>query len=471
MIYTTTNFDILGRVLLGVLCTIFALSLMAFVLYRKRHNKLKIWYKPIGINKIDPILKKEPLLKTDYKWFLLACIIFIIYWFSAYLIPSLLFLSRFTSVFGGSIANANGVVIFYNPSLVTTGNTVGGFSMGYFDNSNYLNINNIITSDITFNSIGSLDIIMKQTNVSYYLYYLEFYKIYDALVQNNKTLEAQHMVDMFYRKVEFNNPSEIFSYGLTQLKTIEGFNFANFNQDLQKSLFLWLHSWVYSNVLLTPLCQAFGLLVPLSIIFSTKKDYASFFAPWGLLGGTVTLFGGIVAEDSIHVSVAFVFYDEQIFFLYHFFIFTMGLVWISYNHRYTIKRILYLFIPITTYVIYILITSHIFNIHYFTTGMTALDLTVGGSYVIVQEVLANAPLVNSFPSNTSLMIFVFVGSLLIILSIKNLIHTIMCKKLKIEDNIKFIDDAKVFIHNDLKYFFSKKFYLDKYKKIKEKYLG
>lgn len=420
MSYTTTNFDLISRILLGVFSTLIVIGIICFIIVRKIKNKIKVWYTPIGISYVG-LNKNTSIFKTDYKWFFITCLIFVVYWFSGYLIPCLIYMAKYSNIITSS---GNGsILFFYNPNLITSGNTLGGFEAIFADKLNtWQDSVNVSNEFVGQNNIEGLQLILKQTNVAYYMYYVEFYKIYSTLIENNLLSDAKYMVEMFYRNVNYSNPSEIFIYGYTALQKINNFNINAFNLELQNNLMLWLHSWIYSNVFLTPLCQAFAIILPVSILLSYKKDYASFFAPWGFLGGIITLFGGIVAEDSIHVSASFIFYDEQMFFMYHFFILTMGLSWIAYNQRYSLKRILYLFVPMLIYVTYILIVSHIFNIQYFTTGLTSHDLTVGGSYVIVQQVLANAKNLNVFPVNTILMILVFVTFLLLVISIKNFIQ-------------------------------------------------
>lgn len=454
MTFTTTQVFYSGRIILGIVCILFVIAICGFVLYRKKNFKLKIWFVPIGLSSFEKQnINKINLMNSDYKWFLIVSLLFLVYWFSGYLIPSL----KFMYLYNNSInSNPNKLLaFFYDHNSIATNGAYGIYKAYWLTNydfsSNILDLNKLESSSEQMNKI------LKNTNAATYMYCVQFNYLYQQLVNNNLIFEAKQMVNMYDGIIKINNPSEIFEYAFKALET-NGVDIKKVNSDLQYELLQWVHSFVYSNVFLTPLCQMCALAVPISIILSYKKDYASFIAPWGFLGGIVTLFGGIIFNDAINVNFDFIFYDEQLFFLYHFFIFTMGAVWLCYSNRFSLYKIFDLFIPISIYVFGVLIVSEIFKITYFTTGLTANDLKAGGSYVIVQELLANSK-IDFFPVNTVIMIIVFVSCIFAIITIKNLIHCLYNKK----HNIK---------NYSISFDFAKMIYVDRYTnkdKVKNKY--
>lgn len=202
----------------------------------------------------------------------------------------------------------------------------------------------------------------------------------------------------------------------------------------------WLHSYAYSNMLLTPLCQMMSLAFPVSILASRKRDYASFLAPWAMLGGAITVYGGIVAEEAIHVTPALIFFDQGWFFGYHMFIMTAGLSWFVYCNRYSLKRFGAAFLAIIVYVAYVNVTCPAFDIQYFTTGMTEHDYAVSGSYGIVSDILTDTDL--TFPGDAALMIWAFAMFVVVFIGIKNVVHSQWWKKRGVR-NETIMADAKV----------------------------
>lgn len=239
---------------------------------------------------------------------------------------------------------------------------------------------------------------MKQTNVDMYLTQLLIYKI--SLLKGIPFNADDPITKQTYETIE--------SYLSSPL----------YRQELSQAMFWWLHSFVYSNIFVTPLCQFLSFAFPLSIVLSRNRDYASFFAPFAVLGGFVTVVGGIAFDPSQVVTWQFIFFDQQLFFFYHTFLLVIGSVWLGINNRYSLKRIGIMIALTFTYIFYVLIVANILGINYFTTALTKGDVEPGGSYEILYEVLPNA-----FPSSSVLMLLLFLSAMFTIVAIKSIFHS------------------------------------------------
>lgn len=402
-----------GRIAIGVIVLLVAVGLIAFICYRKSKNKVKYWYKPVGLHNAIYLNKHNPI-KSDYVIWTSICGVYLVYWFCGYLIVNIVQMAEFSSAV--QLASQHqGIIFVWDPTKITFNNTLGAFDAKFYDNTPLPN-----------GATTLMPFVMSQTNVNYYLF--------DLI---NSVANGTNIENGSKELLSLPNPSNLLSpsQNLDPYNTLSPNYIGNFYSELNgasnynylnKISFTWLHSFIYSNIFLTPLCQFLSVAFPVSIICSRKKDVASFFAPWAFLGGAITLYGGVLGDDNIHVSAQFIFYDQQMFFMYHFFIFTTGVSWFAYSNRYSLSRFLYTFLMIISYVIWVLIFSNIFDIQYFTTGLTAYDISVSGSYEVVPEILYNTNIV--FPGNSALMISVFVGIVVVFISIKNTAHYLYWKK-------------------------------------------
>lgn len=418
------------------------IGVASFVGWAKTKQRHKYWFKAIGNPQANKLNTLHPIWRSDYRWWLIAAASFFVWWFAAYFVVSFVLLGEY-NVTAANAASHGGITFVWDPSKRLTNGDFGGFNAYYVDDSSK-------------NGTSLMPYVMRQTNVTYYLFELV-----------NKTLSGRNLFNQ-------NTPVFVWPDGTTINETAGANLRINPNQpptnnagSTSNSYYIndvltklgtagtgkrgfidgimneWLHSYVYSNVLVTPLCQMMGLVFPTTIMLSYKRDFASFVAPWAMLGGAVTVYGGIVADPAIHVTVPFIFYDQGWFFGYHFFIMTTGLAWFVYCNRFNLVRFGYTYLFIILYVIYINIVAPSFNIQYFTTGLTAHDLAVGGSYAIVSEMLIDTSL--TFPGNAALMIWVFATLVIIFIAIKNLVHGRWWKKQQ-QPNENFVGDVKQLVN-------------------------
>ncbi|WP_033160246.1 DUF5378 family protein [Mycoplasmoides alvi] len=417
------NDQLTGRIIIGILMTIFLSIIAGFVCYAKKNNNHKHWFKPIGLK--SALYNERFLLwKSDYPIWLGVAIFIFFYWFGAYFIVNLIQLSQFNFVLNDAQAHG-GIKFIWVPNKILTNGDIGGFDAVYYDGTPI---------------DGSLmPYVMKQTNVNYYL----FYMINDLLRGTNlENVSSPFLVfpDPFtpiltdLNVVNQNDPL----YVNTVIDSLS----KNNQLYLYQQAILWLHSFTFSNIFVTPLCQFLSIAFPLSIIFSYKKDIASLFAPWAFLGGFITIYGGVVADENVHVTWQLIFFDQQLFFGYHTYLLVGGLSWMIYSNRYSLSKFFYTYVLITFYVVYVLIVTRVMNIQYFTTGLTRLDYSVSGSYIIASLVLRDTNIV--FPFNTIIMLFVFTSFLNLVIALKNLIHTKYWKKRLINYNETFVHDLQMF---------------------------
>lgn len=403
-----------GRIAIGVIVLLVAIGLLAFICYRKSNNKVKYWFTPVGLH--GPLyLNRHKLIKSDYIIWASISGVYLVYWFFGYLVVNIIQMAEFSSAV--QLASQHqGIVFVWDPTKVTANNTLGAFNAIFYD-----------LSPLPNDAPTLMPFVMSQTNVNYYLFDLINSVANGTNIENgSKELLSLPTGSNFLLPSQNLDPYNISAPNyINNFYSIASNGQSNYDY-LNKISFTWLHSFIYSNIFLTPLCQFLSVAFPVSIICSRKKDVASFFAPWAFLGGAITLYGGVLGDDNIHVSAQFIFYDQQMFFLYHFFIFTTGISWFAYSNRYSLSRFLYTFLMIISYVIWVLIFSNIFDIQYFTTGLTAYDISVSGSYEVVPEILYNTNIV--FPGNSALMISVFVGIVVVFISIKNTVHYFYWKK-------------------------------------------
>ncbi|WP_027124223.1 DUF5378 family protein [Mycoplasmoides pirum] len=424
-----------GRIILGAFITVALIGLVLFITHIKRNHKQKNWFIPIGL-KTPLYQSRYHLWKSDYPIWMVLSILALIYWFGGYLVVNLIQLAQFNQAM--SLAQSHGGIVYeWDPNKIILNGDHGAFNAKFADGSELPN-----------GATTLMPFVMKQTNVTFYLFN----------VMNN-TICGTNMENFNTPFLALPNPLDPFL-----LNTIKGIKVLNFKdkaapdfvntvlngldsqnfQYINSQMTLWVHSFVYSNILFTPLCQFLSFAFPLSIALSYKKDVASLFAPWAFLGGSITIYGGIVADENIHATWQLIFFDQQLFFGYHAFLMIGGLSWMFYCNRCNLLRFFYTYVLIASYVAYVWIVTRVFNVHYFTTGLTRLDYSIGGSYIIVSLILEYTNIV--FPGNAAIMIFVFTSIINIVIIIKNWIHTKFWKK-RIENyDETFVNDVK-FVFN------------------------
>lgn len=422
------------RIIIGILVGILVILIVCLVAYAKKNNKHKMWFKPIGLKGSLYDANRFNIWNSDYVIWAALSGLFLVWWLGAYWIVNLIQLGQYNQAIQESLEHG-GIIFEWDPEKRIANGDYGGFNALYADRT-----------PLKPGQESLMPFVMKQTNVTYALYNLL-----------NKTANGTNLVNETLPFFDWPDPNDP---QLLWLATFEGNlsptvesssampyinNFLSWlrpvNRDFAYGIMLqWLHSFTFSNIFLTPLCQFLSMAFPLSIILSYRRDYASFFAPWAFLGGTITVYGGVVADSSIHVTPQFIFFDQQLFFGYHVFLLVVGIAWLVYSNRFSLSRIGLTFALITGYVIWVLITSYSLGIKYYTTGLNELDYGWSGSYEIIPIILKNTNI--KFPGNAAMMITVFVIIVVITLSIKNLIHYKYWKKQNPEYNESFCNDVR-----------------------------
>ena len=421
--------SLIGRIVIGVVVTIFMLVIIALISVFKHKKMYKPWLLPneFAINKVTN--NKKTLLKTDYLIWLIICSGFLIWLVGAYLIVTIIQLSQFSQDIILA-SEHNGIKFIWNPEKVLSNGYIGGFDAVFADNS------------VLPISKGSslMPFVMQQFDTTKTLFSLVSSTV---LNKNSAFLVCPDQNDMWLMAI--NNQGWI---DTTNVKYPLFYNNFYNNLSLENQKFInlisynALHSLIYSAFLFTPLCQFLAFALPLSIILSYKKDYASIFAPWGLLGGIVVIFIGIVGNPNVNITYQFILYDEKLFFGYHLFLLLISLSWLFYSNRYRLKQIINSHLFILVYAIWVIFASNVFNVSYYTTGFTKLDFSSIGTYWIVYEI---APL--PFPVISVVLFIFFLFLMNLFISIKNLIHTLYWKK-----QIKIYDDTFI---NEIKNIYNK----------------
>lgn len=418
--------QITGRIILGIIITIILVGTVVFVCLAKKNHKHKHWFAPIGL-KGDLYTNRFLIWKSDYPIWLGVAIVILLYWLGSYLIVNLIQMAQFNLAISEAQLHG-GIKFVWVPDKVIFNGEYGGFDAIYVDNT-------LPTGE------SLMPFVMKQTNVTYYLF-----NMVNDLIKGNTNLENASTPFL-------NFPDPFIPTGINLDPTIPtGLNSVNDTINnlseknqlyLYQQMMLWLHSFNFSNIFLTPLCQCLSVVFPLSIALSYKKDIASFFAPWAFLGGIITIYGGIVADENVHITWQLIFFDQQWFFGYHTYLMIGGLSWMVYSNRYSLIRCFYTYVFITFYVAYVWMITRAININYFTTGLTRLDYSASGSYIIASIVLRDSNII--FPGNAAIMIFAFTSFLNLVISIKNIIHTRFWKKRINNYDETFVNDIKIFV--------------------------
>ncbi|WP_027120021.1 DUF5378 family protein [[Mycoplasma] testudinis] len=460
-----------GRWVAVIVMVVIAIISISVILYLKKVNKVKMWFKPIGI--MSPLYhpkRRIKLMKTDYAVWAGLAAAFLIYWFAGYFLVNVVLLAQYNLAVQQAAAHG-GIAYVWNPSKITSSGSIGGYNAIFKDR--YDEIIKAVNDAGLTGAAANQEIIRQasqseqlmpyltsQTNFNYYVFDVQNSIFSGTNLQNNSmpllslpsvTLPGSTDWSFIEKSAGGSNSQETIAYDInspfyitTLYNSLSSANLFNGMSDrgyLDEQTSLWVHSFVYSNVFVTPLCQFLGMAFPVSLIMSRKKDYATFVAPWAFLGGAVTLFGGIGGENNIHVTPQFIFYDQQMFYLYHSFIFVVGFSWFFYSHRYSFASMTSVYLFMTGYMIWIVIVSHIFNIQYFTTGLTPLDMSVGGSYGVVNNDLLSDTLIQ-YPGNALLMFFVFASLVTIAIIVKNVLHYYYIKKMNPNLNDNYFVDLK-----------------------------
>lgn len=444
--HSVLNPQPIGRIIIGIVIFFLLIAIVIWIMQLKKNNKLKLWLIPFNLKSSSSLIKNSSLIKTDYIIWASLSGFFLIYWLGGYWIVNLIQLGQYNNAIQSAINNETIIQYIWNPEKIISNGNIGGFDA--------------ILKKGDGETTYLMPFVMKQTNVTYYLFNL----VNTTLNGNN----IQNHNNPFFEIPGTTNPLKPFPNLTNDLDPYDVHSDYFYNTFIRNQLddaqrtFIngimnqWMHSFVFSNILFTPLCQFLSVVFPLSIIFSYKKDFVSYIAPWALLGGLITMYGGIVADPSVHVTIQLIFYDQQMFFVYHLYLLTVGTAWVTYNSRYSLNGIFGMYVFIAVYVAIVLILAYSFDIKYFTTGMTELDYSISGSYEIVPDVLHNTNF--NFPVSATLMILLFTTVINILISIKNLSHYYFQKKCNLLYRDSFFNDIKNLFKkckNDIRNLFKK----------------
>ncbi|WP_156940240.1 DUF5378 family protein [Mycoplasmoides alvi] len=371
-------------------------------MFCKIKNKYRPWLNwGISFQKENPTSYFSFLKKTDYWIWFVVSFGFFIWLFGAYWVVIFIEISEFSSASKMAIAHG-GMHFIWNPNKILSNGYVGGFDAIFANND-----------QLPEEQSTLMPFVMHQFNVSRIIFNL----IYQTLAGT----------DSYFFSLPNSSDPTLQNIAIDQLNTDYN-NLYNSLLQINKeyidsNTYNVVHSLIYSAIFVTPLCQFLSIALPISIICSYKKDYASTFSTWGSIGGFVVIYGVVVGNNNLNVTWQFIFFDEQFFFGYHLYLLFTSISWLVYTSSFHLKHFLSSNIFIWLYGFWVLFSTNIFGIDYFTTGFTKLDFSSVGTYNIVYS-LTKLP----FPLISILMFIFFIFTMNLIILIKNTIHLLYVKK-------------------------------------------
>ncbi len=154
----------------------------------------------------------------------------------------------------------------------------------------------------------------------------------------------------------------------------------------------YAHSIYISKALLLDMCPFMSLSLPISFICDKTKRAPSFFAPFCIYGGCITLPFIPYSEPNAVFDWHYIFIGTDanpIFFFMHFYLTVFGILALRANTRPKFFDLTYMHIIAAIYFAYVVGVSRTMNVTYNVTGTSMNDWTdpVLGSYHGVQEFL------------------------------------------------------------------------------------
>lgn len=151
------------------------------------------------------------------------------------------------------------------------------------------------------------------------------------------------------------------------------------------------YSIIFSKALLLDLCPFMALALCVSFILDWKGKVTSYFAPFCILGGLVTLPFIFFSEQNTSFNLNFIFIGttlNPLYFMLHFFLVIFGILALRRNKNPVFFEIFYLHIIAIVFFSYVLIISRSLNVTYNVTGTNINDwVSPNGEYKMVKSIL------------------------------------------------------------------------------------
>lgn len=158
-----------------------------------------------------------------------------------------------------------------------------------------------------------------------------------------------------------------------------------------------LYSFKTSKVFLMDMCPLMAFLLPLSMIIDKSRSIAKVLSPIALLGGMVTIFGGITFEDINKILDEnnidlweYIFIgtnsSNRIYFSMHYLMIIFSLLNIINSKKYTRYSLYGTSFFYVLWMIYMQITINVLNVTANATGLVQFDW-FGGEYTGVTEII------------------------------------------------------------------------------------
>lgn len=145
----------------------------------------------------------------------------------------------------------------------------------------------------------------------------------------------------------------------------------------------YLRSVYYSKVFLLDLCPLMALLLPLAVIFDSKRRYAKILCPLTIIGSLITLFGQCVWQEPINFwEYLFIGEDgNRLYFMMHFLSLLLALWVLIISTNFNKWNVLANFIFLVCWLIYVLAIVNLFDIQNNATGLVPYDwINPNGEY-------------------------------------------------------------------------------------------
>lgn len=151
----------------------------------------------------------------------------------------------------------------------------------------------------------------------------------------------------------------------------------------------------WSKALLLDLCPFLAFFVPVIIVFDRNRKVISYISYFGVVGGSVTIFGqiwmqrvGTFSPNGTFIDVwwKFVFLDK-LYFIMHFWVLILSIIFIMNSMTLNWKQITWAHVFIAGYFIYVAIIVFSLNIKNNATGLVPGDWEENGQYGVVGKIL------------------------------------------------------------------------------------
>ncbi len=152
------------------------------------------------------------------------------------------------------------------------------------------------------------------------------------------------------------------------------------------------HSTIFSSALLLDMCPFMAIVLSLLFIFDYKGKISSFFAPYCIFGGVLTVNFVRFSEPNIPFNLHYFFVGTTInplYFFMHWYLMVFGILAFRRNKNPNYFDLVYLHLIAILYFSYVLIISSDFKVSYNITGIREYDWNPGGEYEGVSMIFNN----------------------------------------------------------------------------------